>query len=113
MSALVSPRPTIRPAIRPQARIWWAWDLDPRTASAWIDGRGTVNIPVGSDVAPLVGIEGYPTGNGRCKRRCLLANVPELLRPLVDVALEQWITHSDDHPDRNRPLISYQAVTRS
>ncbi|OAA25490.1 hypothetical protein UG55_1022150 [Frankia sp. EI5c] len=110
MSALVSP--PARPTIRPQVRIWWAWDLDPRTASAWIDGRGTVNIPVGSDVAPLVGIQGYPTGNGRCKRRCLLANVPELLRPLVDIAISQWITRPQDHPMASR-ILTDQAFTSS
>ncbi|ONH56207.1 hypothetical protein CcI49_27505 [Frankia sp. CcI49] len=106
-----------RQAIRPQARLWWAFDLDPRTASAWVGrapgGAYVVNIPVGSDVAPLVGIQGYPTGNGKTRRRCLLANVPELLRPLVDIAVSQWITRPQDHPMASRILTSHQAVTSS
>ncbi|WP_261555533.1 hypothetical protein [Frankia tisae] len=92
-------------AVRPMVRIWWAWDLAPSTAAPWVDSRGTVNIPVGSAVAEAVGLSGSIFGVRPTKRRCKLANVPAVLRHLVDVAVEQDVTRPEDHPLRAQVLV--------
>ncbi len=87
------------------ARLWWAWDLDPSTAAPWVDARGTVNIPVGSAVAEEVGISGSVHGTRPTKRRCALRNVPDVLAPLVRLAIDRDVRRPEDHPLRNQALV--------
>lgn len=81
--------------------IFWAWDLLPGTASPWVNRAGQLMIPVSREVAPLVGIDAGITGEGRTQRRCKLANVPEILRRHVELAVSLGITNPDAHPLRN------------
>ncbi len=94
-----------RPAVRPYARVWWSWDLDPRTAAPWISDNGAVNIPVGALVAPLVGLDATVTGAGRTKRRCKVENIPAILSRHVEIAISQWITSPDAHPQRDTAIV--------
>ncbi len=95
----------VRPAVRPQVRLWYAIDLDPRTAAPWIDHRGTVNIPCGSWVAQAVGLGGSLLAAGKNRRRCAMRNVPAILRPLVEVAIRDHVTSPDTHPMRDDRLV--------
>ncbi|MCM3920724.1 hypothetical protein ND748_03410 [Frankia sp. AiPs1] len=94
---------------RPEARtvrLWWSWDLDPRTAAPWLSRNGTINCPVGALVATAVGLDATVTGTGRTKRRCALRNLPAILRGHVDAAIRDHVTNPDTHPMRDLAIVS-------
>jgi hypothetical protein len=85
--------------LRPTARIFWAFDLAPGTAAPWL--RQTrqgieVMIPVSGEVAREIGM--VPQGFDFRPMRRKLANVGELLAPLVVVAITDKVTRPEDHP---------------